>query len=518
MASLIVLFESAVGYSLFEIKEWEEIQSNTTEFLKSVYEFKTLSKSVSLLASHQFKTAKEALDNIKAITEKESSEELLEFLRANLPLSKKKASSKFVLGVVDKNLGQTIKDKLNVNIEVGSFITEITRVLRTFLHKFLKIEDSDVLKAQLGLAHQYSRMKCMFDVNREDKPVIQSIALVDQLDKNINSFCMRIKEWFGWHFPELNSIVPDNAAYSKIVALIENKDKLLAEWNDEDSKLKSQLTEICVEPEIAERVFEAARSSMGSDLSEIDAQNIKFFCEKVMGMINYREGLGHYLKNKMKMLAPNTSTLVGDILSARLISHAGSLSNLAKYPASTIQILGAEKALFRALKARSNKTPKYGLLYYSTYIGKASAKNKGKISRFLANKLAHSSKLDFFSESRDNLFGEEFKKQIEERTQFLLSGEKPRKNAEVMKEISQKLALKEEVNEEETKKETKKAEKKKKKEAKLKDEDEEEGSEEKQQDKNLLKKKRKKSTASSKQEQSEKETSKVKKEKKIKSN
>ena len=96
------------------------------------------------------------------------------------------------------------------------------------------------------------------------------------------------------------------------------------------------------------------------------------------------------------MLAPNTSALVGEIVAARLISHSGSLSNLAKYPASTIQILGAEKALFRALKTRG-KTPKYGLLYHSSFIGKAQLKNKGKISRYLANKLAMTSRIDFFS-------------------------------------------------------------------------------------------------------------------------
>lgn len=100
----------------------------------------------------------------------------------------------------------------------------------------------------------------------------------------------------------------------------------------------------------------------------------------------------------MKALAPNVSALVGEIVGARLISHAGGLSNLAKYPASTIQILGAEKALFRALKLRGKgKTPKYGLLYHSSFIGKAGAKNKGKISRYLANKLAMCSRIDFFS-------------------------------------------------------------------------------------------------------------------------
>ena len=85
----------------------------------------------------------------------------------------------------------------------------------------MNVTEDDIIKSQLGLGHSYSRMKCTFDVNRQDKPIIQSIALIDQLDKNINSFCMRIKEWFGWHYPELNRIVSDNTIYVKVVKLIE---------------------------------------------------------------------------------------------------------------------------------------------------------------------------------------------------------------------------------------------------------------------------------------------------------
>lgn len=116
-----------------------------------------------------------------------------------------------------------IAEALNVHIQVGDFITDIFRAIRLHIHKFLKVTDEVLTKSQLGLGHSYSRMKCMFDVNRQDKPVVQSIALIDQLDKNINSFCMRIKEWFGWHFPELNRIVADNSAYVKIVNLIQVK-------------------------------------------------------------------------------------------------------------------------------------------------------------------------------------------------------------------------------------------------------------------------------------------------------
>jgi nucleolar protein 56 len=140
----------------------------------------------------------------------------------------------------------------------------------------------------------------------------------------------------------------------------------------------------------------------------------------------------------MQAVAPNLSTLVGDIVGSKLISHAGSLSSLSKYPASTIQILGAEKALFRALKTKG-KTPKYGLIFNSTFIGRAQQKNKGRISRYLANKCAIASRVDCYSEHPTNKFGEVLKDQMEERLKFLSSGTKPRKNKEVMGDVINEL-------------------------------------------------------------------------------
>jgi len=136
----------------------------------------------------------------------------------------------------------------------------------------------------------------------------------------------------------------------------------------------------------------------------------------------------------MAAVAPNLATLIGETVGAKLISHAGSLVSLSKYPASTIQILGAEKALFRALKTKG-KTPKYGLIFNSTFIGRASQPNKGRISRYLANKCAIASRVDCFSENPTNKFGETLKAQLEERLKFVASGVKPRKNKDVMNEV-----------------------------------------------------------------------------------
>lgn len=141
----------------------------------------------------------------------------------------------------------------------------------------------------------------------------------------------------------------------------------------------------------------------------------------------------------MNAVAPNLTSLIGEMVGSKLISHAGSLTNLAKYPASTIQILGAEKALFRALKTKG-KTPKYGIIFNSSFIGRAGQKNKGRISRYLANKCAIASRIDSFSEgAQTNLFGEKLRQQMEERLQFLATGAKPKKNTDAMKEVLDEL-------------------------------------------------------------------------------
>merc|ERR1711939_257217 len=136
---------------------------------------------------------------------------------------------------------------------------------------------------------------------------------------------------------------------------------------------------------------------MGQDIVEMDMQNIDRFAGEVVSLSTMRKTLHDYLKAKMDLVAPNLAALIGEIIGARLISHAGSLINLAKYPASTVQILGAEKALFRALKTKGN-TPKYGLIFHSSFISRASTKCKGRISRYLANKCAMAARIDNFSE------------------------------------------------------------------------------------------------------------------------
>lgn len=267
------------------------------------------------------------------------------------------------------------------------------------------------------------------------------------------------REWYSYHFPELVKIVPENYMYAKVAQLIKNRKEL----NEE--KLEA-LEEIVMDSAKAQAIIDSSKSSMGMDISPVDLLNIEMFAGRVIALADYRKQLAEYLRSKMAGVAPNLATLIGDQVGARLIAHAGSLTNLAKYPASTVQILGAEKALFRALKTKGN-TPKYGLLFHSTFIGRAGTKNKGRISRYLANKCSIASRIDCFTDTPSSVFGEKLRQQVEDRLKFYETGDVPKKNIDVMQEAIEEAAQAVVVTEEEAPKKKKKKDKKRKREEEL---------------------------------------------------
>merc|ERR1719245_1485673 len=161
---------------------------------------------------------------------------------------------------------------------------------------------------------------------------------------------------------------------------------------------------------------------MGSEISDEDILNIRHLCIQVVEIQEYRAQLWSYLKNRMVAVAPNLTVLVGELVGARLIAHAGSLMNLAKHPASTVQILGAEKALFKALKTKHD-TPKYGLIYHAQLVGQASAKLKGKVSRMLATKAAIATRVDALGEETNTDLGIEHRAKVETRIRQLEGGQ-----------------------------------------------------------------------------------------------
>merc|ERR1719422_1300456 len=240
--------------------------------------------------------------------------------------------------------------------------------------------------------------------------IVQAVNLLDDLDKELNNYIMRCREWYGWHFPELGKIITDNLAFVRTVEVMGMRD------NAKSTDLSDILPE-----EVEEKVKEAAEISMGTEISDEDIENISFLCEQVIQISDYRAQLYDYLKNRMVAIAPNLTALVGELVGARLISHAGSLMNLAKHPASTVQILGAEKALFKALKTKHD-TPKYGLIYHAQLVGQASSKLKGKESRMLAAKAAIATRVDALGEETNTDLGIEHRAKVESRIRQLEGG------------------------------------------------------------------------------------------------
>mmetsp|Transcript_28485 Transcript_28485/g.54345 ORF Transcript_28485/g.54345 Transcript_28485/m.54345 type:complete len:487 (+) Transcript_28485:255-1715(+) len=421
-----VLFESASGYGLFEASATDSVGASAEAVKESVVDFERFGKVVKLIGFKPFSSAANALEQINSVSEGIISEDLKAFLEVTLPKVKAGKKPAFKVGVSEPKIGAAILESTNIPCETSDRVSELIRGVRQHFERFVKgLKDGDLHKAQLGLAHSYSRAKVKFNVNRADNMIIQVISLLDTLDKDINTFIMRVREWYGWHFPELAKIVNDNYQFARICLLVQDK----AQLTDDKAPL---LEEVTKDEAKAKEIIEAAKTSMGQDISVMDMKNIETFATRVIALAEYRHKLYDYLCKKMHNVAPNLATLIGDVIGARLISHAGSLTNLAKYPASTVQILGAEKALFRALKTKGN-TPKYGLIFHSTFIGRAQARNKGRISRYLANKCSIASRIDCFSDFTTTAFGEKLKEQVEERLNFYDKGVAPRKNIDVMK-------------------------------------------------------------------------------------
>ncbi|KAJ1697148.1 hypothetical protein LUZ63_005660 [Rhynchospora breviuscula] len=424
--ALYLLFESASGYALFHAYGMDEIAQDTQAVRDSIVDLNRFGQVVKLTAFSPFSSTIDALNQINAISEGIMTDELRNFLELNLPKVKEGKKAKFSVGVFEPKVGSHISEVTKIPCQSNEFVLELLRGVRLHFDKFIKeLKPTDLEKAQLGLAHSYSRAKVKFNVNRVDNMVIQAIFLLDTLDKDINSFSMRVREWYGYHFPELVKIVNDNYLYAKIAKFVEDKSEL------SETHIPA-LADIVGDEDKAKDIVKAAKASMGQDISPIDLINVQQFAQKVINLSEYRKKLYDYLVTKMNDIAPNLASLIGEVVGARLISHAGSLTNLAKCPASTLQILGAEKALFRALKTRGN-TPKYGLIFHSSFIGRASSRNKGRMARYLANKCSIASRIDCFSETNTTVFGEKLREQVEERLDFYDKGVAPRKNLDVMK-------------------------------------------------------------------------------------
>ncbi len=246
-----------------------------------------------------------------------------------------------------------------------------------------------------------TRRKLRREAGKRDQLAVQAIRAIDDIDKTINLYVARLREWYSLHFPELDELVKEHVDYANIVAKLGYRSNIVLE----------PLVEIGFSKSKAEKIAEAAEKSIGAELSDFDVEKIQTLANIVMELYKLRAGLTDYITAVMKEVAPNITALVGPLLGARLLSLAGGLNELAKLPASTIQVLGAEKALFRALRT-GGKPPKHGIIFQFPEVHKAPRWQRGKIARALAAKLAIAAKIDRFT-GRD--VGEKLRKELEER-------------------------------------------------------------------------------------------------------
>jgi len=399
---MLLLLETPAGFALFSLKNQKLLKADP----ESIYEqFKTSSdaqRQVGLAAFQEFADTKVAMEAATELTEGVVGKSLKKFLKKNVV----DAGLSDSLVVLDKALGVSVNKKLGIEVAVMSeSLKEIMRGIRGHLLTLIEgISEQEMKSMALGLAHTLSRFKLKFSPDKVDTMIIQAVGLLDDLDKELNNFAMRLREWYGWHFPEMGKIVTENLAYARVVRLMGFKTRA------KDADLAS----VGVPDEIASEVRAAAETSMGTEITEEDLRNILTLCERVIELTEYRASLAEYLKLRMAAIAPNLTYMVGELVGARLISQAGSLMSLAKHPSSTVQILGAEKALFRALKTKKS-TPKYGLIYHASLVGQSAPNLKGKISRVLAAKLSLCCRVDALGDQTEPTLGKEFKEYVEKR-------------------------------------------------------------------------------------------------------
>src|ERR671925_1908124 len=237
-----------------------------------------------------------------------------------------------------------------------------------------------------------------------DLHIIQSINALDELDKIINTVGARMREWYGLHFPELDNLIQSLVVYAEIVSKAGLREKITVEI----------LQSTGMQDKKVEVILDAARRSKGGDMTPENLAIVKRLADQVISQSDLRRVLTDHIEVAMETVAPNVKELLTATVGARIIAKAGSLARLAMLPASTIQILGAEKALFRALKTGA-RPPKHGLLFQHPLVHSAPKWQRGKIARAIASKVAIASRIDYYRhDGKDNTIYDKLKIRIDE--------------------------------------------------------------------------------------------------------
>lgn len=247
------------------------------------------------------------------------------------------------------------------------------------------MKESAVNKMLKAVSEDLVRLKVRLASEKRDRLVAEAVAALDEVDKNVNIGVSRVREWYGLHFPELDGLVPDHRQYLDLISKFGTRSRFE----------EATVDKIIQNENKAKVIVETAGKSMGATIGDVDLKQIRALVDVSLRMYSARDELERYIDETMKEVAPNLRELVGAGLGGRLIAAAGSLEGLAKKPASTVQVIGAEKALFRSLKTGA-RPPKHGIIFQHQYIHNAPRWQRGKIARALAGKLSIAARVDCF--------------------------------------------------------------------------------------------------------------------------
>ena len=294
-------------------------------------------------------------------------------------------------GRLDRNIKKLIRNYLT-NDNEKIYVNNENLVIINKLDKFKLLRDAKFIssiedgKQRIQkFALQLSEKKLRKITSNRDLYIVQAIDALDEIDKLINIKKERIYEWYGLHFPELENIINNPLNYSNIVYKIGDRALITSD------KLKT----LKFDANTIKNILSESKSSTGGKILKQDLTVLKMLAQELLIMTKTKDKVTKYVNSMMVKTAPNLSTLVGSTIGARLIAQAGSLFKLAKLSSSGIQILGAEKALFRSMKTGS-RPPKHGILFQHKYIHSAPKRLRGKIARTFSSKIAIAVRIDYF--------------------------------------------------------------------------------------------------------------------------
>jgi nucleolar protein 56 len=302
------------------------------------------------------------------------------------------------------SLAEEVQRKMNLTVEVAK--PAEADVLRSRMNE-VAVESGfaeDQQKLSLwnrNVSLELAKLRIKGASEKRDLIVGQGIQTLDDLDRTVNLFMGRLREWYGVYFPELDRLIEKHETYARLVMNLGYRENFTVENLEKEN----------IPKERSALVAKAAESSMGADIAEADLSQIQALAKNVLEFYILRKNMENYVDRTMEELAPNVRTVAGALLGARLIAMAGSLRNLAMRPASTIQVIGAEKALFRSLKTGA-RPPKHGLIFQHTLLHDAKRWQRGKIARVIAGKLAIAARADAFG---GRYIGDRLKAEINKR-------------------------------------------------------------------------------------------------------